>query len=108
MGQTVVEKITQHHLSGSRPPLLPCRAPAALPLAQAVDPGYRASLDLTHSPTPLILPTRGRKIVTVYDLFFLDFPDRADRQARTHFARRIASRWSMTPAPSSLIFSLSP
>jgi len=52
---------------------------------------FRAPLDLTHSPTPLILPTRGRKIVTVYDLFFLDFPDRADRQARTHFARRIAS-----------------
>jgi glycosyltransferase involved in cell wall biosynthesis len=52
---------------------------------------FRAPLDLTHSPTPLILPTRGKTIVTVYDLFFLDFPDKADRQARTHFARRIAS-----------------
>ncbi|MBN2207389.1 MAG: glycosyltransferase family 4 protein [Candidatus Aminicenantes bacterium] len=52
---------------------------------------FDGPLDLTHSPTPLLLPTRGKTIVTVYDLFFLDFPDRADRQARTHFARRIAS-----------------
>ena len=52
---------------------------------------FDGPVDLTHSPTPLILPTRGKKIVTVYDLFFLDFPEKADRQARTHFARRIAS-----------------
>jgi glycosyltransferase involved in cell wall biosynthesis len=52
---------------------------------------FGGKLDLTHSPTPLLLPARGRKVVTVYDLFFLDFPDKADRQARAHFARRIAS-----------------
>ena len=52
---------------------------------------FGTRLDLTHSPTPLLLPTRGKTIVTVYDLFFLDFPDKADRQARTHFVRRIAS-----------------
>jgi glycosyltransferase involved in cell wall biosynthesis len=44
--------------------------------------------DLTHSPTPLLLPTRGRAVVTVCDLFFLERPDRADRQARTHFLGR--------------------
>lgn len=48
-------------------------------------------LDLTHSPTPLILPTRGRTIVTVCDLFFLDDPARADREAARVFGRRIAA-----------------
>jgi glycosyltransferase involved in cell wall biosynthesis len=45
-------------------------------------------LDLTHSPTPLALPTRGKKIVTVYDLFFLDQPMKADRQARDVFSKK--------------------
>jgi glycosyltransferase involved in cell wall biosynthesis len=48
-------------------------------------------LDLTHSPTPLPIPTRGKKVVTVYDLFFMDFPRQADREARKVFSRRIMS-----------------
>ncbi|MBM3310486.1 MAG: glycosyltransferase family 4 protein [Candidatus Aminicenantes bacterium] len=47
-----------------------------------------AALDLTHSPTPLLLPTRGRTVVTVCDLYFLERPERADRQARAHFLSR--------------------
>lgn len=47
-------------------------------------------LDLTHSATPLPLPTRGRTIVTVCDLFFMEDPDRADREARRAFLRRTA------------------
>jgi len=47
-----------------------------------------AKLDLTHSPTPLLLPTRGRTVVTACDLFFLEEPDRADRQAKIHFRTR--------------------
>lgn len=39
---------------------------------------FRTGLDLTHSPTPFPLPTRGKKIVTVHDLFFLDFPEITD------------------------------
>jgi len=35
------------------------------------------------------LPTKGKKIVTVYDVFFLDFPEMADREARRNFARRM-------------------
>jgi len=54
-----------------------------------VDYFFRTDLDLTHSPTPLILPTKGKKIVTVYDLFFMDFPDMTDREARKNFATRI-------------------
>lgn len=49
---------------------------------------FRTRLDLTHSPTPLVVPTRGKTIVTVYDLFFMDFPQLADKQARRDFFRR--------------------
>ena len=34
---------------------------------------FKTGLDLTHSPSPLILPTKGKKVITVYDLFFMDF-----------------------------------
>lgn len=50
---------------------------------------FRTRLDLTHSPTPLILPTRGKKIVTVYDLFFMDYPNMADRLAKRNFFNKI-------------------
>jgi glycosyltransferase involved in cell wall biosynthesis len=49
---------------------------------------FGTKLDLTHSPAPLPLPTRGRRIVTVCDLFFLDEPGRADPGARKHFLTR--------------------
>jgi glycosyltransferase involved in cell wall biosynthesis len=48
---------------------------------------FGGRLDLTHSPTPVPLPGRSRKIVTVYDLFFLDDPGRSVREARRVFAR---------------------
>ncbi len=50
---------------------------------------FRTKLDLTHSPTPLILPSQGKKIVTVYDLFFLDFPLLADKETRKNFLHKI-------------------
>jgi glycosyltransferase involved in cell wall biosynthesis len=49
---------------------------------------FGTKLDLTHSPVPLFLPTFGKKIVTVHDLFFLESPDLADAEARRVFARR--------------------
>ncbi len=52
-----------------------------------LDSLFKTDLDLTHSPTPIILPTRGKKIVTVCDLFFMDVPGKADREARRHFFR---------------------
>lgn len=51
---------------------------------------FRERLDLTHSPSPLILPTKGKKIVTVHDLFFMDFPGLVDREARRDFATKAA------------------
>jgi glycosyltransferase involved in cell wall biosynthesis len=57
----------------------------------SLDSIFGARLDLTHSPTPLPLPTRGRKIVTVCDLFFMDYPGKADAEARRHFLKRTES-----------------
>ncbi len=48
---------------------------------------FKSALDLTHSPTPLVLPSRGRAIVTVHDLFFLEHPTRVDRKTRNLFLR---------------------
>jgi len=52
------------------------------------DSFFGTKLDLTHSPTPLALPTGGKKIVTVFDLFFLDHPRKADKQARDVFYKK--------------------
>ena len=52
----------------------------------SLDSNFGTKLDLTHAPTPLALPTGGKKIVTVYDPFFLDQPGKADRQARDVFS----------------------
>jgi glycosyltransferase involved in cell wall biosynthesis len=52
---------------------------------------FGEELDLTHSPIPLILPSRGKAIVTVYDLFFLDYPLLAGQQAGQKFRRRIGT-----------------
>lgn len=52
---------------------------------------FGQSLDLTHSPSPLILPTRGKKVVTVHDLFFMDFPYLVNWETRRHFRKKIAA-----------------
>jgi len=56
-----------------------------------LDTIFRTTLDLTHSATPLILPTKGKKIITICDLFFLDFPSLTGKEARTYFSRKLAS-----------------
>jgi len=55
----------------------------------ALDIFFKTRLDLTHSPTPLPLPTKGKKIITVYDLFFLEFPELTNDEARRNFSRGI-------------------
>jgi len=49
---------------------------------------FGGRLDLAHSPTPLRLPASGRSIVTVCDLFFMEEPEKADREARARFLKR--------------------
>ena len=44
------------------------------------------SLDLVHSPTPLLIPCkRGRRIVTLHDLFFLKHPELVEGETRRDF-----------------------
>lgn len=45
------------------------------------------SFDLTHSPHPLILPCRrGRKVVTIHDLFFFRHPELTAAEIRRDYA----------------------
>jgi len=55
----------------------------------ALDRFFKTRLDLAHSPTPLILPSRGKKIVTVYDLCFLEYPHLSDDESRRVFTSKI-------------------
>ncbi|MGB7296298.1 MAG: glycosyltransferase family 1 protein [Candidatus Aminicenantales bacterium] len=48
---------------------------------------FRTKLDMTHSATPLVLPTAGKKLITVHDLFFMDFPELAGEEAGRIFLR---------------------
>ncbi len=43
---------------------------------------FGSSMDLTHSATPLIVPTAGKAVVTVCDLFYADFPELTDADTR--------------------------
>jgi glycosyltransferase involved in cell wall biosynthesis len=51
------------------------------------DSFFRARMDLTHSATPLLLPTNGRTIVTVHDLFYIDHPEMTDRHTRQQLVK---------------------
>jgi glycosyltransferase involved in cell wall biosynthesis len=55
----------------------------------SLDELFRKRIDLAHSPTPLVLPAAGKRLVTVCDLFFMDYPHRADREARQVFLAKI-------------------
>jgi glycosyltransferase involved in cell wall biosynthesis len=55
----------------------------------SLDLFFKTNLDLVHSPTPLVLPSRGKKIVTVYDLCFLEHPHLSDDESKHVFSSRI-------------------
>jgi glycosyltransferase involved in cell wall biosynthesis len=49
-------------------------------------------IDVAHSPTPLLLPSRrARSIVTLHDLFFLDHPEQTGREIRRDYASLVRS-----------------
>ncbi len=49
-------------------------------------------LDVAHSPTPLLLPTRrGRTIITICDLFFLERPEATSREIRRDYKSLVRS-----------------
>jgi glycosyltransferase involved in cell wall biosynthesis len=51
-----------------------------------------ASLDLVHSPQPLLVPCRrGKHIVTIHDLFFLKHPDMVEGEVRRDYVALVRS-----------------
>ncbi len=51
-----------------------------------------APLDLVHSPHPLLVPARrGRRIVTLHDLFFLKHPDMVQGETRRDYVALVRS-----------------
>jgi glycosyltransferase involved in cell wall biosynthesis len=56
---------------------------------------FKTALDLTHSATPLLLPTSGRKIVTVHDIFFMDSPAQCGKEAGKFFSRWARGAWQV-------------
>ncbi len=56
-----------------------------------VDWLLRQPIDLAHSPTPLILPSRGRSVITVHDLFFLARPELARGEMKRDYPRLLAA-----------------
>ena len=48
---------------------------------------FAGPVDIAHSPTPLLLPSRSaRRVVTIHDLFFLDHPDATAFEVRRDYA----------------------
>ena len=58
-----------------------------------LDSFFKTALDLTHSATPLVLPTKGKKIVTVHDFFFMNSPAQAGKEAGKVFFSQARSAW---------------
>jgi glycosyltransferase involved in cell wall biosynthesis len=47
----------------------------------AIDRLIRTEVDISHSPTPLLMPSKkGQKITTVHDLYFYNHPDQTVRE----------------------------
>lgn len=50
------------------------------------------TLDIAHSPTPLLLPSRhARSVITICDLFFLEHPEATDREIRRDYVGLVRS-----------------
>jgi len=50
---------------------------------------FPTKLDLAHSATPLVIPTRGKTMITVHDLFFWDYPEESNPEAQKYFRKKI-------------------
>lgn len=50
---------------------------------------FKEKIAVAHSPTPMLLPSRGKSIITVHDLFFITHPEQVQRESRRHFCRQL-------------------
>jgi len=50
---------------------------------------FKEEITVAHSPTPLLLPCRGRKIITVHDLFFMTDQRLVQPESRRYFRARL-------------------
>lgn len=46
---------------------------------------FREGITIAHSPTPMPLPCRGKKIITIHDLFFVTDQQLVQPESRRHF-----------------------
>lgn len=46
---------------------------------------FAGKVDISHSPTPLIMPSRGKKVVTLHDLYFLKRPEHTVNEIRRDY-----------------------
>jgi glycosyltransferase involved in cell wall biosynthesis len=50
---------------------------------------FREKIAIAHSPTPMLLPCHGKKIVTVHDLFFVTDRQLVQTESRRYFRRQL-------------------
>jgi glycosyltransferase involved in cell wall biosynthesis len=69
----------------------------------------RGSLDLVHSPHPLIVPgKKARHIVTIHDLFFLKQPDMTEAEIRRDYVPRVICVSEYTASEARLLLEVAP
>jgi glycosyltransferase involved in cell wall biosynthesis len=50
---------------------------------------FREKIAISHSPTPMLLPCLGKKIITIHDLFFITNQQLVQSESRRHFRRQL-------------------
>ena len=50
---------------------------------------FKEAITVSHSPTPMPLPCRGKRIITIHDLFFVTHRELVQSESRRHFRRRL-------------------
>jgi glycosyltransferase involved in cell wall biosynthesis len=55
---------------------------------------FKEEIAIAHSPTPMLLPCRGKKIITVHDLFFITHQQLVQSESRRHFRSQLSKNVS--------------
>lgn len=48
---------------------------------------YLGPVDITHSPTPMLMPGKGKGVITLHDLYFLRNPEATREEVRRDYVR---------------------